>query len=86
MKHIKVKRTTNVTGLSKSMEKLLKADKELEVVSVGAGALNQKIKALIAVSGLFFTKGKNVKYVHSYKTIEEEITAISTKVSLEDIS
>ncbi|WP_394354076.1 stage V sporulation protein S [Flammeovirga agarivorans] len=82
---IKVSTQTNVQRLAKSIEQGLRQQESVNLVSVGAGALNQKIKAVIEASGRFYTKGVKLSYNHSFTNVSDGKVAISTKVLKERI-
>lgn len=80
---MKVAGDSNVRNTAGSIAKHIEEGKEVEIVTVGAGALNQAKKAIIAASMMLASKGLTVYEKSGFTTVEiagEERTAISTRL------
>lgn len=77
---LKVKSTTRPQELAGAIAKYLTVDhKDVEIVAVGAGALNQAVKGLIMARRFVSSSGIDLAYKPAFETIvidEKEITAI----------
>ncbi len=80
---IKVRKDSNVNAVAGSISNILREQASVEVQTVGAGALNQAIKAIIIARGFLAPSNIDVTVVPSFQeiTIEHEMkTAIRLKV------
>lgn len=57
---IRVKSASDVKALAGSITKSLEEGNEVEVQSIGAGAVNQAVKAIAMARGFIAPKGKDV--------------------------
>lgn len=77
---LKVKSTTRPQELAGAIAKYLTIDrKDVEVVAVGAGALNQAVKGLIMARRFVSSAGIDLGFKPAFETItidDKEITAI----------
>lgn len=79
MNTIKVSSKSDSQKVAGAICNILKNEKDLEINVVGAGALNQAIKAIIIARGFLAPSGINLKCVPSFNDIKiegEEKTAI----------
>ena len=72
MKHIKVSSKSNTNSVAGAIASIIKENKELEVQVIGAGALNQLIKAVIICRGFLAPLGINVVCIPSFTEIKIE--------------
>ncbi len=80
---IKVRKDSNVNAVAGSISNILREQESVEVQTVGAGALNQSIKAIIIARGFLAPSNIDITVVPSFQeiTIEKEVkTAIRLKV------
>lgn len=77
---LKVKSTTRPQELAGAIAKYLTVDKkDVEIVAIGAGALNQAVKGLIMARRFVSSSGIDLAYKPAFETIvidEKEVTAI----------
>ena len=72
MKYIKVSSKSKPNSVAGAIASLIKDNKELEVQVVGAGALNQLIKAIIICRGFLAPSGINIVCIPSFTDIKIE--------------
>lgn len=72
MKYIKVSSKSKPNNVAGAIASLIKDNKELEVQVVGAGALNQLIKAIIICRGFLAPSGINIVCIPSFTDIKIE--------------
>ena len=70
MKHIKVSSKSNPNSVAGALTNIIKESKEIEVQVVGAGALNQLIKAIIICRGYLAPLGINIVCIPSFSEIK----------------
>lgn len=73
---------TDANKLAGSIHSAYKSspDKPLYIRVIGAGALNQAVKALIISSQFFAKNGIGVGFKPSFKSVTEDVTAIELRV------
>ncbi len=85
METLKVSNKSNPNSVAGALANIFKEKNKVEVQSIGAGALNQAIKAIIICRGFLAPAGKNLVCVPSFTDImigEEERTAIKLLVEI----
>ncbi len=85
---IKVRKDSNVNAVAGSISNILRSQNSVDVQTVGAGALNQSIKAIIIARGFLAPSSIDISIVPSFQeiTIEKETkTAIKLKVEKHNI-
>ena len=70
MKIIKVSSKSNPNSVAGALANIIKEAKEIEVQVVGAGALNQLIKAIIICRGYLAPLGINIICIPSFSEIK----------------
>ncbi len=83
MEILKVGSKSNPNSVAGALTNVLREAKNVEVQAVGAGALNQAIKAIAIARGFVAPSGKNLYCVPSFSSIiieGEERTAIKLVV------
>ena len=79
MNTLKVSSKTNPNSVAGDIVGTLKAEKNVKVHAVGAGALNQAVKAIAIARGFVAPSGKDIVCVPAFTDIQidgEERTAI----------
>ena len=79
MEILKVSSKSNPNSVAGALTNVLRENDEVEIQAVGAGALNQAIKAIAIARGFVAPSGKNLYCIPSFSTISidgEERTAI----------
>lgn len=85
MEILKVSSKSNPNSVAGALANIFKESDKVEIQAIGAGALNQSIKAIIICRGFLAPAGKNITIVPSFSdiTIEDETrTAIKLLVEL----
>lgn len=80
---IKVRKDSNVNAVAGSIANILREQNYVEVQTVGAGALNQSVKAITIARGFLAPSGIDLIMIPSFQeiVIEKEVkTAIRLKV------
>ena len=83
MKRLKVSAGTEVGGLAGAIAGAIRQGEEAEIVSVGAGALNQSVKAVAIAKEFLLREGKEIAVSPSFLGISidgSEKTAINIHV------
>lgn len=83
MEILKVSSKSNPNSVAGALTNVLRDKSEVEIQAVGAGALNQAIKAIAIARGFTAPSGKNLYCIPSFATIhidKEERTAIKLVV------
>ena len=70
MKTIKVSKKSNSKKVAGALASIIKETKEIEVQVVGAGALNQLIKALIICRGYLAPLGINLYFIPYFSEVK----------------
>ena len=70
MKYIKVSSKSKPNSVAGALTNIIKENKEIEVQVVGAGALNQLIKAIIICRGYLAPLGINIACIPSFSEIK----------------
>lgn len=79
METLKVSSKSNPNSVAGALANIFKDKEKVEIQSVGAGALNQAMKAIIVCRGFLAPAGKNITCIPSFTNIDiegEERTAI----------
>ncbi len=79
MEILKVSSSSNPSKVAGALANVIRESKEVELQAVGAGALNQAIKAVIICRGFIAPSGVNLVVIPSFNDIEiqgEQKTAI----------
>lgn len=79
METIKVSTKSNPSKVAGALANALREKDSLEIQAIGAGALNQAIKAIIIARGFVAPSGKNIGVIPAFTNIlidSEEKTAI----------
>lgn len=66
---------------------MVKEDKQITISTIGAGAVNQAIKAVIIANGYLASLGKRAKiepFFYELEVEEKEISAIKLKLIVEE--
>ena len=85
METLKVSNKSNPNSVAGALANIKKKKSKVEIQSIGAGALNQAIKAIIICRGFLAPSGKNIICVPAFADImigEEERTAIKLLVEI----
>ncbi len=85
METLKVSNKSNPNSVAGALANIFKEKSKVEIQSIGAGALNQAIKAIIICRGFLAPSGKNIICVPAFADImigEEERTAIKLLVEI----
>lgn len=69
---LKVKSDSNVKKVAGAIAEMVREGKEVEIQVIGAGALNQAVKALIVARGFVSTNGYNLSVVPAFVTLDIE--------------
>lgn len=69
---IKVASSSNVKAVAGSITKSFEEGKEVEVKAVGAGAVNQAVKAIAMARGFVSVRGKDLYCAIGFDTVEIE--------------
>ena len=83
MEILKVSSKSNPNSVAGALTNVLRETSEVEIQAVGAGALNQSIKAIAIARGFVAPSGKNLYCIPSFSTINidgEERTAIKLNI------
>lgn len=79
METLKVSTKSNPNSVAGALANIFKSNEKVEIQAIGAGALNQSIKAIIICRGFLAPSGKNLICIPTFTDIEidgEERTAI----------
>lgn len=79
METLKVSSKSNPNSVAGALANVFRSNGNVEIQAVGAGALNQAIKAIAIARGFLAPSGKNIVCVPAFTDIEiegEERTAI----------
>ncbi|MBO5375626.1 MAG: stage V sporulation protein S [Bacilli bacterium] len=79
METLKVSTKSNPNSVAGALANIFKTSEKVEIQAIGAGALNQSIKAIIICRGFLAPSGKNLICIPTFTDIEidgEERTAI----------
>ena len=85
METLKVSTKSNPNSVAGALANLLKERDTVEIQAIGAGALNQSVKAIIICRGFLAPSGKNLVCVPAFADIKidnEERTAIKLIVQV----
>lgn len=85
MEILKVSNKSNPNSVAGALANILKEKNKVEMQSIGAGALNQAIKAVIICRGFLAPSGKNIICIPSFVDVmigEEERTAIKLFIEI----
>ena len=83
MEILKVSSKSNPNSVAGAIANILKEKEKLDIQVIGAGALNQLIKAIIISRGFIAPLGKNIVCIPSFKDIkinDQEKTAIKITI------
>lgn len=83
IQQIKVASSSNVSAVAGAISNIMREQSSLEVSTVGAGSLNQAIKALAIARGFLTPSGIDISVTPSFKEIlieGKQKTAIKLKV------
>lgn len=83
MKSLKVSAETDPGGLAGAIASTLRNGEEVELLSVGAGALNQAVKAVVLAKGFLSKEGRDIAMEPDFLLVEiegKERTAIDMHV------
>ena len=79
METLKVSTKSNPNSVAGALANIFKSNEKVEIQAIGAGALNQSIKAIIICRGFLAPSGKNLSCVPTFTDVDidgEERTAI----------
>jgi stage V sporulation protein S len=79
MTKLKVSSTSKVGKVAGAISHYIEEEKKIEIAAIGAGAVNQSIKAIAAARGHLAVKGIDIYCIPGFSTITdtgEERTAI----------
>lgn len=82
---LKVAASSNPASVGGAIVKNLEENKKVELVAVGAGAVNQAVKAGAIARGYAGPQGLNLKYIPAFTDVQiedEEKTAIKLIVDI----
>ena len=82
---LKVSSKSNPNSVAGAISAFIKNDDEVEIQSVGAGAINQAIKSVAIARGYLATKGLNLICIPAFTNIEingTERTAIKLIIKI----
>lgn len=85
METLKVSTKSNPNSVAGALANIFKTSEKVEIQAIGAGALNQSIKAIIICRGFLAPSGKNLICIPTFTDIEidgEERTAIKLIVEV----
>ena len=82
MEIIKVSSKSNCNSVAGALANILKKNKYVEVQVIGAGALNQLIKAIIICRGFLIPSGLDITCVPSFSDIKME-TSVKTGIKMQ---
>ena len=83
MEILKVSSKSNANSVAGAITNILKRDNIVELQSIGAGALNQLVKAIIISRGFIIPSGKDLKIVPSFnEVIVNSLTRTAIKFTL----
>lgn len=83
IKMVKVKTESSVNSVAGSLSNILKEQSSIDVQTIGAGALNQALKAIIVLRGYLTPLGEDIEIVPNFQEIKingEIKTAIRLKI------
>lgn len=83
MQKLKVSSKSNPSSVAGALANIIKEEKEVEISAVGAGALNQAIKAVAIARGFLAPSGINLGIIPAFTDIiinDEARTAIKLTV------
>lgn len=84
METIKVSSKSNSNKVAGALTALLKENDVVEVQTVGAGALNQSIKAIAIARGFLAPSGKNITCIPTFADVKiDDITKTAIKLIIE---
>lgn len=76
---LKVSKTTDPGKLAGAIASYTKEGKDIELLAIGAGAVNQTVKAMAIARSFVIARGLDIKFTASFKTVNidnKEKTAI----------
>lgn len=85
MEIMRVSRTSNASQVAGAIANMITKENELKIMVIGAGALNQAIKAIAIARGFIVPTGNDLIVVPSFKDLivdNKERTAISLNVKI----
>ena len=85
MEILKVSSKSNPNLVAGALVNILKTDKHAQIHSIGAGALNQAIKAIAIARGYLTPSGKDLTIIPSFLEVEinkDVKTAIKLEINL----
>lgn len=85
MEILKVSSKSNPNLVAGALVNILKIDKHAQIHSIGAGALNQAIKAIAIARGYLTPSGKDLTIIPSFLEVEinkDVKTAIKLEINL----
>lgn len=82
MEILKVSSKSNPNLVAGALVNILKTDKKAEIHSIGAGALNQAIKATAIARGYLTPSGQDLVFIPSFLEVEID-KQIKTAIKLE---
>lgn len=84
---IKVSSKSNPASVAGAIVGFIKESKTVEVQSIGAGAVNIAVKALIRARGFMIVNGKDICFIPAYATVNidnNDVSAIKFIVKVVD--
>ena len=70
MELLKVSSKSNPSNVAGALTNILKRDNSVDIQSIGAGALNQCVKAMIITRSYLISMGKDIKCVPSFNDVD----------------
>lgn len=84
---IKVSSQSNPNSVAGAIANLIKDNKEITILTIGAGAVNQAVKAVIISNGYLAPLGKRAKiepFFYETEVDDKYISAIKLKLIVEE--
>ncbi len=81
---IKVRKDSNVNAVAGSIANILREQETIEVQTVGAGALNQSVKAIAIARGYLAPSGIDLVVIPSFQEIQiDQVVKTAIRLKIE---
>lgn len=81
---IKVRKDSNVNAVAGSIANILREQENVEVQTVGAGALNQSVKAIAIARGYLAPSGIDLVVIPSFQEIQiDQVVKTAIRLKIE---
>lgn len=81
---IKVRKDSNVNAVAGSIANILREQENIEVQTVGAGALNQSVKAIAIARGYLAPSGIDLVVIPSFQEIQiDQVVKTAIRLKIE---